>query len=116
FPDGKTRGWLDAKSNAVKTTDDGATGGDGLGGARVIGAGYASVIAPHIELGTAEGLGANQGVATKADLQAAVTAVIAHAQTALNGVGAIVQGGSGVGPPTIAAVTATGSATVKVTD
>jgi len=59
FTDGKSRGWLDSKSNAIKTTDDGSTPGDGAGGARMVGTGYASVVAPKVELG-AEGLDASQ--------------------------------------------------------
>jgi hypothetical protein len=116
FPDGKTRGWLDAKSNAVKTTDDGVSGGDGLGGARIVGGGYASFIAPHIEIGTAEGLGSTQGVMTVGDTQSGINALRAAVQTALNTLAGMVAAGGGVAPPTIAAVTATGSTTVKVSN
>lgn len=122
FPDGKTRGWKDAKANVIKTTDDGASPGDGLGGARVVGHGYASVIAPHIELGTAEGLGASQGVMTKADGQALANAIISVVQTALNtlagGCESWTTGGEGspATAPTVGSVTAGGSTTVKATD
>lgn len=116
FVDGKSHGWKDAKSNAVKTTDDGASGGDGLGGARVVGGGYASMIAPHVELGTGEGLGANQGVVTKADLQAALNADRSANQAAINALAAIVQGGPGVTAPTIASTAVTASTTVKASD
>jgi hypothetical protein len=116
FVDGKTHGWKDAKGNAIKTTDDGASGGDGLGGARVVGGGYASMIAPHVELGTGEGLGPNQGVVTKADLQAALNSDRSANQTAINALAAMVSAGSGVTPPTIGSTTATASTTVKATD
>ena len=74
YPDGHTWGWIDAKNNEVKTTKDGATAGDGKGGARVVGAAYASVVAPLVELGS-EGLSADQDVVRRKDLQLVIDAL-----------------------------------------
>lgn len=116
FPDGKTRGWKDAKGNVVKTTDDGKTPGDGLGGARLIGAGYASVVAPLVEW-AAEGLDpTNQAVMTRADALAALNSLKSAVQTAINSLAAIVAGGTGVGAPTIGSFTVSGSTKVRAAD
>jgi type VI secretion system (T6SS) baseplate-like injector VgrG/GpV-like protein with Apex motif len=106
FVDGKSRGWKDAKASAIKTTDDGPTPGDGVGGARVVGAGYASVVAPIVEL-SAEGLDANlDRVVTMRDLNALITTFNAHVHSG-------VQTGAGnTGAPT-STQSATGSAFVR---
>jgi hypothetical protein len=72
FPDGKSMGWLDTQGNTFKTTVDGKDSGDGAGGARAIGASYASVVAPLIELGMEDLTFPDQGVVRQEDLQSVV--------------------------------------------
>lgn len=115
FTDAKSRGWKDAKANAVKTTDDGPTPGDGVGGARIVGAGYASVVAPKVEL-AGEGLTAGKAVMTQDDAQTLANSIISKVQTAINTLAAECAGGTGVSAPTVAAVTAAGSTKVKAAD
>lgn len=72
WADGKSSGWKDKTGNEIKTTVDGAGVGDGAGGARVVGKGYASVVSPKVELG-AEGLDATFYVIRHKDLEAMKT-------------------------------------------
>jgi hypothetical protein len=114
FTDGKSAGWQDAKGSKIRTTVDGATPGDGAGGARVSGSEYASVTAGTLtELG-AEGLDPTQdAVVTQRYLNAALVAERTVTQAALTALANMVQGGTGVSPPMIAPITVSGSAAVR---
>jgi len=59
------------------------------------------------------GLSSSDAVVTSTDLQEAVNAIIQSVQTAFQQFAVTVQGGSGVAPPTIAGVTASGSTSVE---
>ena len=74
YPSGNTWGWKDPQKSEIKTTKDGSTQLDGKGGARIVGASYASVVAPLVELG-GEALGVDQDVVRRKDLQIVINAL-----------------------------------------
>jgi len=104
---------VDKRGSSLKLTVDGKTVGDGAGGAKLLGDGYASVVAPLTELGAQNLDPSEDAVIRKTDLDAALSALTAHVQTALNTLAGEVQGGSGVSSPSIVATTSTGSSIVK---
>jgi len=113
FTDGKSAGWLDGKGNFVKTTQDGSSPGDGLGGTRMGGGDYASIkVATLLEL-AAEGLPAgDNAVIRKKDLVTYVTNIFNnHTHTYNPGGGGPTQTG---GPS--ASMSPAGSTKVKAAD
>ena len=108
---------------AIKMTNDGSAAGDGKGGVSITlaelitlaTAGGLKVVcddnAGVVSLGST-GLNSNQGVVRKSDLQTAINNVIANTNMAISQLAARLQGGAGVAPSTVSAVTATGSTTV----
>jgi hypothetical protein len=100
FPDGKTNGWMDKIKNQIKTTVDGLKSGDKKGGARIVGTGYASVVAPRVDLG-AENLPATDNVVRQKELQAVVNDINARIDQFNSHTHGGVQGGpSTTSPPT----------------
>lgn len=92
-----TEHWTtDKRGSSVKLTADGNTDGDGQGGAKLVGAGYASVVAPLFEAGAENLDPIPRAAAANADIQAYHSWLVS---TILTPLAAILQGGEGVPLP-----------------
>lgn len=113
YPDGKTAGIKDRHGSELKLTDGGVSLTDGSGGARIVGGGYASVVAPHVELGAESLAAVGNAVMIQQSTQIALNAMAANINIAIATLCARLQSGSGVPIVTVTAPTAQGSSVVK---
>ena len=100
-----TERWIvDKRASSIKLTKDGKAGGDGAGGVKLVGAGYASIVAPITEIGA-------QGLDVTLDAVVTVRQMRLYVDAVFNAHTHVVSGG--IAQATTTKITSQGSTTVR---